>query len=58
MNLQREIELYLQKSHMPPTNFGRLAANDPRFVGDLQRGRTVGDRLRKRVQHWMQENAL
>ena len=43
------INRFLQRSGMPPTRFGRLAANDPRLVGDLARGREPGRRLCERV---------
>jgi hypothetical protein len=43
------VEAYLGRTGMPPTKFGRAAASDPRLVHDLRRGRTVGDRLRRRV---------
>ena len=57
MSLLRQIEIFLRQSGLAPTTFGRQAARDPRFVFDLRKGRTVGDRLRARVQGWMQENA-
>lgn len=47
--LLTRIEHYLRRTGMPPTRFGREAARDPRLVHDLRRGRTVGDRLLRRV---------
>ena len=47
--LLTRVETYLRRTGMPPTRFGREAARDPRFVHDLRRGRTVGDRLVRRV---------
>lgn len=47
--LLTRVETYLRRTGMPPTRFGREAARDPRFVHDLRRGRTVGDRLVQRV---------
>ena len=38
--LIRQIETFLRRTGMPWTKFGRLAAHDPRFVGDLRNGRT------------------
>ena len=38
---------------MPATKFGRLAANDPRFVLDLRMGREPRVPLTKRVEHFM-----
>lgn len=47
--LLARIETYLRRTGMPPSRFGREAACDPRLVHDLRHGRTVGDRLRRRV---------
>ncbi len=57
MTLHRQIELFLRQTGLAPTRFGRLAARDPRFVFDIRNGRTVGDKLRARVQAWMREHA-
>lgn len=37
--IRAEIESFLRQTGMAWTRFGRLAAGDPRFVGDLRRGR-------------------
>lgn len=37
--LLRQIERFLRQTDMPWTKFGRLAAQDPRFVADLRNGR-------------------
>ncbi len=37
--LIRSIEKFLRRHAMPATKFGRLAAQDPRFVLDLRMGR-------------------
>lgn len=39
MTLLREIEMFLKRTEMPVTLFGRLAVSDPRFVLDLRNGR-------------------
>jgi len=39
MHIGREVERFLRRTGMPPTKFGRLAVNDPRFVLDLRNGR-------------------
>ena len=39
--LMRKIERFLAQTGMPVTKFGRLAAHDPRLVGDLRNGREV-----------------
>ena len=41
MSVHRKIEKYLRRTKMPPTKFGRLAANDPRLVFDLRNGREL-----------------
>ena len=51
--LIREIEGFLRKTGMPSTKFGRLAAHDPRFVGDLRNGRTPRADTAERVEHFM-----
>ena len=53
MLLRRRIELYLRRTRIPPTRFGREALNDPRFVFDLRRGREVGERTAARVHAWL-----
>lgn len=49
MSLQGEIELFLARTRMAETRFGRLAAGDPRLVADLRQGRIPGPALTKRL---------
>ncbi len=51
--LIRKIEVFLRHTRMPPTKFGRLAANDPRFVLDLRNGRMPRAATESRVEHFM-----
>ncbi|MEO6388516.1 MAG: hypothetical protein ABIT16_08635 [Croceibacterium sp.] len=51
--LIRKIEVFLRKTGMPATKFGRLAARDPRFVLDLRMGRAPRERMETRVEHFM-----
>lgn len=51
--LIRRIERFLRETGMPWTKFGRLAAQDPRFVQDLRNGRSPRPRTEKRVEHFM-----
>lgn len=51
--LLRRIERFLRQTGMPWTKFGRLAAHDPRFVGDLRNGRTPRPAMEARVEHFM-----
>ena len=53
MSMLRKIELYLKRTAMPPTRFGRLAVNDPRLVGDLKNGREPGSRIVARVEAFL-----
>lgn len=53
--LIRQIERFLRETGMPWTKFGRLAAHDPRFVGDLRNGRTPRATTAKRVEQFMNE---
>lgn len=51
--LIRKIERFLEKTGMPVTKFGRLAAHDPRLVGDLRNGREPRSAMVRRVEHFM-----
>jgi len=51
--LIRKIEVFLRRTGMRATTFGRLAANDPRFVFDLRNGRTPRTRTERRMEHFM-----
>ena len=53
MSMLRKIEIYLKRTAMPPTRFGRLAVNDPRLVGDLKNGREPGSRIVARVEAFL-----
>ena len=58
--LIRRIERFLRDTGMPWTRFGRLAAHDPRFVGDLRNGRLPRPETEHRVLNfmnaWLEEN--
>ncbi|MCK9541239.1 MAG: hypothetical protein M0R03_04325 [Novosphingobium sp.] len=59
--LIRHIERFLRETGMPWTRFGRLAAHDPRFVGDLRNGRVPRPHTQARVEQFMnayRENSL
>ncbi|MEA3388235.1 hypothetical protein [Sphingobium sp. CCH11-B1] len=47
------IERFLREFRMPPTRFGRECARDPRLVFDLRLGRQPGDRVKRRIEHFM-----
>ncbi len=49
------IEKFLRDAAMPPTTFGRRCARDPRLVFDLRNGREPGDRVVRRIEHFMNE---
>ena len=51
--LIRKIEVFLRRTGMPATKFGRLAARDPRFVTDLRNGREPRARTEARIEHFM-----
>ncbi|HEY1125435.1 MAG TPA: hypothetical protein VGE65_07360 [Sphingobium sp.] len=53
MSTLRSIERYLKQTGMAPTAFGRHAARDPRLVFDLRNGRQPSDRLKRRIEHFM-----
>jgi len=54
MTLLRQIELFLRKTELAPTTFGRRSVRDPRLVFDLRNGRQPGAKLAARVKAWMQ----
>ena len=54
--LLRQIEVFLLRTRMPATLFGRLAAHDPRFVLDLRLGRIPGEQVVSRIEHFMNIN--
>jgi hypothetical protein len=49
MHINRRIERFLREHDMPPTLFGRLAAQDPRLVLDMRMGREVRDSTAERL---------
>ena len=51
--LIRKIEVFLRRTGMPATVFGRQAVRDPRFVLDLRNGRTPRPSTERRVEHFM-----
>ena len=51
--LIRKIEVFLRRTGMPATTFGRLVARDPRFVSDLRNGLSPRLRTERRVEHFM-----
>jgi hypothetical protein len=51
--LIRKIEVFLRKTGMPATRFGRLATHDPRFVYDLRNGRSPRPQTETRVERFM-----
>jgi hypothetical protein len=53
MHLRRRIELYLRRTAMAPTRFGREVVGDPRFVFDLRNGREPREKTESRVQTWL-----
>ena len=54
--LLRKIEKFLRETDMPWTRFGRLAAHDPRFVGDLRNGRTPRAETAERIERFMADH--
>lgn len=57
MHLLRSIERFLRQTGMAPTKFGRAAVRDPRLVFDLRNGREPGERVKRRIEHFMNINA-
>ena len=55
--LIRKIEVFLRRTGMPATKFGRMATRDPRFVLDLRMGRIPRAHTEARIRRWMAEYA-
>lgn len=53
MSVHWKVERFLRRSAMPPTKFGRLAAQDPRLVSDLRNGREIGADLSARIEAFL-----
>lgn len=53
MHLLRSVEYFLRQTGMAPTRFGRAAVRDPRLVFDMRNGREPGERMKRRVEHFM-----
>jgi hypothetical protein len=51
--LIRKIEVFLRRTGMPATKFGRLAMRDPRLVTDLRHGRLPRPHTEELVEHFM-----
>ncbi|MDZ7894256.1 MAG: hypothetical protein U5M50_04390 [Sphingobium sp.] len=54
MHLLRTIEIFLARTGMPPTRFGRNAVRDPRLVLDMRNGREARDATRRRVLRYIE----
>lgn len=48
--LLNRIDHYLRATATPITRFGRIAANDPRLVADMRRGRRIGAAMAARIE--------
>lgn len=51
--LLRKIEQFIRQTGMAETRFGRLAAHDPRLIGDLRNGREPRAAMTERLEHFM-----
>jgi 2,4-dienoyl-CoA reductase-like NADH-dependent reductase (Old Yellow Enzyme family) len=55
MHLLRQVEVYLRRSGMAPTRFGREVVRDPRFVFDLRQGREPRAPTVRRVTDFLEQ---
>lgn len=51
------VEDFLERTQMPPTRFGKLAAGDPNFIIDLRKGREPRFSTTQRVRQFMDSHA-
>ncbi|AUW60358.1 hypothetical protein C1T17_15280 [Sphingobium sp. SCG-1] len=56
MHLLRRIEIFIRENNIPATRFGRDAVRDPRLVLDMRKGREPGERMKMRVEHFMNKH--
>ncbi len=56
MCLLSRIETYRVQAHITVTGFGRQAANDPRLILDMRRGRQPKPAMIRRVEAFMARN--
>jgi hypothetical protein len=54
VHLLREVEIYLRRSNIAPTRFGRIAMGDPRFVFDLRNGREPCPNTVSRIREYLE----
>ena len=54
MTLLRRVERYLRRTGVPPTTFGREAANDSNLVFDLRCGRECRSPLTRRIDAYLE----
>ena len=53
MHLMRRIRLFLKRTDMTPTRFGREAIGDPRLIADLRNGRELRETTAARIHAWL-----
>jgi len=53
MHLMQRIKLYMRRTQMAPTRFGREAVGDPRLISDLRNGRELREATVARIHAWL-----
>ncbi|MBL0923504.1 MAG: hypothetical protein IBJ12_03430 [Sphingomonadaceae bacterium] len=53
MHINRLVERFLREQDLPPTKFGRLAAQDPRLVLDMRMGREIRPEMEIKLRQFM-----
>jgi hypothetical protein len=53
MLIDDRIEKFLKQSAIPPSQFGRMVARDPRLVHDMRNGRRLGPVMVARVDRFI-----
>jgi hypothetical protein len=57
MELLEQVEIYLARTRVPPSTFGRMVVGDPRLVQDLRAGRKPRRRIQERVREYLYINS-
>jgi hypothetical protein len=53
MHLMWRIRLFMNRTEMTPTRFGREAVGDPRLISDLRNGRELRETTAARIHEWL-----
>lgn len=53
MDIRRQVEWFMEKKGVAPTQLGRWAVRDPRLILDMRNGRRIGAATEMKLRHFM-----